>query len=266
MQLLLIGKPRGGSSQQEVAFRRLGKKVPIVSTYATGQKRFRHLSTKLCGRLRGAFGKESPIVITHFQRHIIHRRHLVKAGRAEAGRKCLWVAGRGQATVPLPESFATFENAQEWKAWSDLVADKPTSQPSFFDAALGERVAYVLPDGSITRDEKQAFLANYVRPLFEIYAGKVEGNAEAVDAAALLRRHFMDDVVIQHPRLTPFCVPEPWHFEVSEGCIRSLSGPRFPREVMQISELRASMFPCLQEPVIAMLYGLGVDPEVFCSS
>ena len=37
--------------------------------------------------------------------------------------------------------------------------------------------------GEITYDQKEAFLKNYVKPLFQIYEGKVPGNDEAVNAA-----------------------------------------------------------------------------------
>ena len=81
-QVVLVGKPRGGDSQQQKAFLLLGKKTPVVSTYARGKKEYRDMSTKVCGLLSGHLGakNKSKSVIVHFQRHIIHAQHLQKHG------------------------------------------------------------------------------------------------------------------------------------------------------------------------------------------
>ena len=272
--VLLIGKPRGGASQQEVAFKLLGRKVPVVSTYARGKKEYRRLSTKSCGNAPSLLGGKSKILISHFQRHIIHRQHLLKdGGEPDATIKTLWKKKKTsrkqspQQEHPLPSALQDFENKEKFAAWSCLVGATQSSVPAKFDLALGERVAFVLPDGSITRDARLAFVENYVLPLFHVYEGRVPGNEEAVAASQRLRQHFGSDYLIQHPMLSGFCVPQPWHFRIDPAAssIDTLSGPRFAESALPIKHLRAAMFPCLCEPVVAFLHSIGVQGDIFCS-
>ena len=274
--VLLVGKPRGGASQQKRAFEILGKTVQVVSTYARGKKEYRNLSTKLCGQLTCHLGskKKSKSLIIHYQRHVIHVQHILKhGGRPSTTKKAYWeriryttAAKAAGEKVPLPLHIDDFDNRENFVAWSDLVGEQLTSKPNAFDASLGARVAYVLPSGEITYDQKEAFLKNYVKPLFQIYEGKVPGNDDAVNAAKRLRATFCTDLVLQHPMLG-CCLVKPWHFIIHAGdmTVETLEGPDLGGRRVAISSLRASMFPCPCEPVVAFMHGIGVLGEIFCN-
>jgi len=269
-QVVLVGKPRGGDSQQQKAFLLLGKKTPVVSTYARGKKEYRDMSTKVCGLLSGHLGakKKSKSVIVHFQRHIIHAQHLQKhGGHPDATKKNFWRQARTlEGMHPLPLHVKDLSQENNYVAWSDLVGDLLTSQPNAFDRSLGARMGYVLPTGEITSDASHAFLHNYVRPLFNIYEGIVPGNEDAVAAAGRLRAAFCTDLVVQHPMLSGCCAT-PWHFIIhtDDNSISTVTGPPLGGARVSIASLRASMFPCICEPVIAFLHGIGVRGENFCA-
>ena len=226
------------------------------------------MSTKVCGRLAGHLGvkKQAKSVIVHFQRHIIHAEHLkVPGGHPDPSKKNFWRKARGRGELqPLPGHVRELPQEANYIAWSDLICDLPTSQPNVFDRSLGARMGYVLPSGEITSDAVKAFLHNYVRPLFHIYEGDVPGNEDAVAAAARLRAAFREDLVVQHPMLSTCCAT-PWHFIVDENTISTVTGPPLDGKRTSIASLRPAMFPCLCEPVIAFLHGIGVRGENFCA-
>ena len=60
---------------------------------------------------------------------------------------------------------------------------------------------------------------------------------------------------------------QPWHFRIGPAAssIDNLSGPRFAESALPIKHLRAAMFPCLCEPVVAFLHSIGVQGDIFCS-
>ena len=71
---------------------------------------------------------------------------------------------------------------------------------------------------------------------------------------------------MRHPMLG-CCLVKPWHFIIHTGdmTIETVEGPDLGCRQVAISSLRASMFPCLCEPVVAFMHGIGVLRRYFAA-
>ena len=249
------------------------------------KKLFRALSTKMCcpGISYIAGQPSSPTVLANTQRSKLHYAHLLPDGKP-SGTFPFWTPVSRVSRSPDAEQLRramqllhegapvrSLKCGDGWLTWSAATATYGKAEPEAFEGELGPVLAYVLPDGSITRNMQLGRLLNYVKPLFQAYSDALTRHDPTGAAVRGLEALGGSNVIIRHPRLARSVYKIrgcPWLFQVSGTTVRQVGGGvTLLPHALPLSELTVKDFfvrgaplteTQLEEPIIVLMWLLGV--------